>query len=67
MQEQWVSMNEASAILKQEGISVSVSKISRLAQKGTIRFETEPLDERVKLVNVNELRNLFASSRRLRK
>jgi translation elongation factor EF-Ts len=63
MTDQWVSMNKASEILKGEGIKIPVSKISRLASRGTIRAESDPMDIRVKLVELNELRQLIGSSK----
>ncbi len=66
MNEQWVSMSDASAKLRSEGIRVSVSKISRLAERGTIKSESDPLDERVRLVELNQLRELFSASKRFR-
>lgn len=54
MSEEWVPMSEAARRLK-----VRVSKISRLASKGHIETRDNPLDERVRLVNFNELRALF--------
>lgn len=65
--EQWVSLSEAAFQLKTEGYDVSVSKLSRLATRGEIKTESDPLDERVRLVELNELRQLFGSSKRYRK
>ncbi len=64
--EEWTSMNDASFRLRSEGINVSVSKLSRLASQGKIKTEADTLDERVKLVDLNELRALFGSSKRMR-
>lgn len=64
--EEWTSMNDASFRLRSEGINVSVSKLSRLASQGKIKTEEDTLDERVRLVNLNELRALFGSSKRIR-
>jgi len=66
MDPQWKSMNQAHIILKGEGMNVSVAKMSRLASKGSIKVEKDPLDERVTLVDLNELRALFKSSKKLR-
>ena len=66
-EEQWVSMNEAAYILKSEGMGVSVSKLSRLASQGKIITSPDTLDERVKLVELNELRILFGSSKRMKR
>lgn len=54
MSEVWIPMSEAARRLK-----VRVSKISRLANKGHIETRENPLDERVRLVNFEELRVLF--------
>ena len=54
MSEEWVPMSEAARRLK-----VRVSKISRLASKGRIETRENPLDERVRLVDFEELRALF--------
>jgi len=67
MEEQWTSMNEAAYILRSEGMSVSVSKLSRLASQGKITTAPDTLDERVKLVEMNQLRQLFGSSKRMKK
>jgi len=63
MEEQWVSMNMASKILKSEGVNIPVSKISRLASRGAIKAVSDPLDVRVRLIDLNELRKLIKSSR----
>lgn len=64
MKEEWVSMREAATRLKAEGFKISPNKVSRLASRGKIRAIDDPLDERVRLVELNELRTLFASSLR---
>lgn len=64
--EQWVPMTEAAFHLKTEGFDISTSKISRMASKGRIRVERDPIDQRVRLVELNQLRGLFASSKRYR-
>jgi len=56
--EEWVTMSEAAARL-----GVSVSQISRLAQRGEIKAETDRLNRRVKLVEFNEVRELFEQSK----
>jgi len=58
MNEQWVTMTEAAEIL-----GVSLTQISRLAKKGKIRAESDSLNERIKLVELNEVRKLFESSK----
>jgi hypothetical protein len=54
-------MREAAARLKTEGFKISPNKVSRLASRNKIRTKDDPLDERVRLVELNELRELFAS------
>ena len=66
MDEEWVPLSEAAFLLKTEGYDVSVSKLSRMANKGQIRTESDPLDQRVKLVEMNQLRQLFGTSKRRR-
>lgn len=61
MREEWVSMREAASRLSAEGYKVSPNKISRLANRNKIRTQDDPLDERVRLVELNELRALFSS------
>lgn len=53
-QEQWVTMSEAA-----KEIGVALSKISRLAAQGKIKSQTNPYDERTKLVDLVELRRYF--------
>jgi DNA-binding MarR family transcriptional regulator len=53
---QWVTMAKAA-----EEVGVSPAKISRLAAKGRIRTRRDPKDERVKLVNLEEVRKLLTS------
>jgi hypothetical protein len=55
----WVTMTEAARALH-----VPVSKLSRLAAKGKIETQKSILDERVTLVNLEELEQLFASDMR---
>jgi Helix-turn-helix domain len=54
MNEEWVTMKEAA-----ERLGVGRNKISRLASRGIIKTKDNPLDARVRLVNLNELRTLF--------
>ena len=63
MIQRWVPMREAAAILKTEGFKVSPNTISRLANRGTIQTKDDPIDARVRLVDLDELRSLFASRR----
>ncbi|MBE3558599.1 MAG: hypothetical protein IMW89_05155 [Ktedonobacteraceae bacterium] len=64
MNEEWVSMRAAAARLKAEGFRISPNKVSRLANRDKIRTRNDPLDERVRLVELNELRALFTQSLR---
>lgn len=57
--EEWVTMTKAVKILKEEKIKIGRNKISKLATKEVIKTKDNPLDERVKLVDLNELRALF--------
>lgn len=56
--EEWVTMTEAA-----ERLGVSVSQISRLARKGEIKSEADRLNKRVKLVEFNEVQELFKQSK----
>ena len=56
--EEWVTMSEAA-----NRLGVSVSQISRLAQRGEIKAEADRLNKRVKLVDFNEVRRLFEQSK----
>lgn len=59
----WVPMREAAAILKAEGFKISPNTISRLASRGTIQAKDDPIDARVRLVDLDELRRLFTYRR----
>lgn len=59
----WVPMREAAAILKAEGFKISPNTISRLANRGTIQTKDDPVDARVRLVDLDELRKLFTYRR----
>jgi hypothetical protein len=59
----WVPMREAAAILKAEGFKISPNTISRLASRGTIQAKDDPVDARVRLVELDELRRLFTYRR----
>ncbi len=56
-------MREAAAILKAEGYKISPNTISRLANRGTIQAKDDPVDARVRLVDLDELRRLFTYRR----
>ncbi len=54
MNEEWVTIQEAARRL-----NVGRNTISRLISRGVIKTKDNPLDARVKLVNLNELRTIF--------
>ena len=56
---EWITMSEAA-----KRIGVSIPKISRLAANGKITTQRDPYDERVRLVNFVELRQIFPERRR---
>lgn len=56
--EQWVTMSEAAAEL-----NVPVAQISRLAKRGEIRSEDDAVNKRVRLVELNQVRAVFAKSK----
>jgi hypothetical protein len=60
--QRWVSMREATRILQAEGFKVNPNLISRLANRSTIQTREHPIDVRVCLVNLDELRKLFATN-----
>jgi len=64
MMQRWVPMREAAIILKSEGFKISPNTISRLANRGTIQTKDDPVDARVRLVDLDELRRLFTFRRR---
>ena len=63
MVQKWVPMREAATILKSEGYKVSANTISRLANRNVIQAKDDPVDARVRLVDLDELRGLFALRR----
>jgi len=54
MSEEWITMQEAA-----KRLSVGRNKISRLVSRGVIQTKDNPLDARVRLVNLNEVRVIF--------
>ncbi len=56
--EEWVTMSEAA-----KRLGVTPTQISRLASRGEIRVEQDAVNRRVKLVEFNEVRSLFESSK----
>lgn len=57
--DEWIPMNEAA-----KRIGISIVKVSRLAARGRIATQRDPYDERVKLVNFAELRQIFPERHR---
>jgi hypothetical protein len=54
MSEEWVTMQAVANRLK-----INRNKISRLASRGAIQTRDNPLDARVRLVDLNEIRALY--------
>jgi DNA-binding MarR family transcriptional regulator len=54
MEEQWLPMKEVAKIL-----NIPDYKLSRVAQKGSIKTKPDPVDGRVKLVEVSEVKRIF--------
>jgi len=54
IQEEWITMSEAARRL-----GTTVNKISLMADKGQVRTQKDPHDDRVKLVNYAELYQIF--------
>src|SRR5258708_14446646 len=53
----WVPMRQAAKIL-----GMSPSRLSRLAERHKLKMRINPFDERVRLVDLNELQTLFGSA-----
>jgi DNA-binding MarR family transcriptional regulator len=58
MDEQWVTMTEAA-----EALGITPTQVSRLAKKGAIRSEADALNQRVKLVELNEVKRVLETSK----
>lgn len=56
MAEQWVTMTAAA-----KRLNISVNRISRWAAKGIIKVQQSKFDARVRLVDLNELRQAVAA------
>jgi predicted XRE-type DNA-binding protein len=56
--EKWVPMSQAAELL-----GVPLSQISRLAKRGRIRSEDDAVNARVKLVEINEVKQVFSKSK----
>lgn len=54
MEEQWLPMKDVAKML-----NIPDYKLSRVAQKGSIQMKPDPVDGRVKLVEVNEVKRIF--------
>lgn len=54
MSQEWVTIQDAASRL-----GINRNKISRLANRGAIQSRENPLDARVRLVDLNEIRALF--------
>jgi DNA-binding MarR family transcriptional regulator len=54
MPEEWVTMKEAA-----KELGVSPSKISRLAAINVIAVKIDPVDRRIKLVDLNQVRQVL--------
>jgi hypothetical protein len=57
-EERWLPMSQAA-----EELGVPLSQISRLAKKGRIKSEEDAVNARVKLVEINEVRQVFSKSK----
>lgn len=58
MPEEWITMTDAA-----ERLGVPLSQISRLASRGTIRSEQDAINRRVRLVEFNEVKQVFEQSK----
>jgi hypothetical protein len=54
MEEQWLPMKEVA-----KALGIPDYKLSRVAQKGSIQMRPDPIDGRVKLVEINEVKRIF--------
>jgi hypothetical protein len=52
--EQWLPMREVA-----ESLHISYDKLSRLVRQKVIRTQSDVLDQRKKLVEINEVRHIF--------
>jgi hypothetical protein len=53
-EEQWLPMRDVAKLL-----DIRYDKLARLARQNTVRSKNYPLDQRVRLVEVNEVRKMF--------
>lgn len=54
IEEQWMNMGETAKLL-----NISYNKLSRLVLQKAIRTQEDILDQRAKLVNVEEVKRIF--------
>lgn len=54
IEEQWMNMGETAKLL-----NISYNKLSRLVRQKAIRTQEDILDQRAKLVNVEEVKRIF--------
>ena len=59
MNEEWVPITDAIRRLRAENIEIGRNKMSRLISRGVIRTKSNPLDARVRLVDLVEIRALY--------
>ncbi len=52
--DQWLPLTEAA-----RQIGISAAKLSRMAKEGRVNTQKDPYDERLVLVNMEELRRMF--------
>jgi DNA-binding MarR family transcriptional regulator len=57
--EEWITMSAAA-----ERLGITKPKLSRLVAKRQLETQSDPYDERVKLVNFAELRRMFPERKR---
>ena len=58
-EEQWLPMRDVAKLL-----DIRYDKLARLARQNTVRSKNYPLDQRVRLVEVNEVRKMFGKQKR---
>ena len=57
--EEWLPITDAIKRLKAENIDISRNKMSRLISRNIIKTKSNPLDARVRLVDLVELRAIY--------
>ena len=58
----WTRLSDAA-----REVGVSQAKLSRLVKNGKLAHEKSPFDERVTLVDIDEVRRMFPSEKRFRR